>query len=197
MIKHNVNAARDKVAAVISPSYLLYEFLGIAFQVYAYAFKTPIARGLAYFIGWMISYQITGAEFNPATTIGRVFAIKDYKNFKAALLTILAQYLGSLFGIFWVFFMLDQNGKIDLKPEPNDQLFTDLVTRDTYWARLIAYEVLMTAFFTIVYLILRFESSMKKVDRVVKGIACSITLGACLTMTNKSGASLNPALGFA
>jgi glycerol uptake facilitator-like aquaporin len=145
----------------------------------------------------MISYQITGAEFNPATTIGRVFAIKDYKNFKAALLTIGAQYLGSLFGIFWVFFMLDQNGKIGLKPESTDQLFTDLLTMDTYWARLIGYEVLMTAFFTIIYLILRFESSMKKVDRIVKGIACSITLGACLTMTNGAGASLNPALGFA
>ena len=90
MIKQNVNAARDKVAAVISPSYLLYEFLGIALQVYAYAFFSPIARGLAYLIGWIISYQITGAEFNPAITIARVLAIKDYKNFKAALLTIVA-----------------------------------------------------------------------------------------------------------
>ena len=41
-------------------------------------------------IGWIISYKITGAEFNPAITIARVFAIKDYKNFKAALLTIVA-----------------------------------------------------------------------------------------------------------
>jgi glycerol uptake facilitator-like aquaporin len=90
MIKQNVNAARDKVTAVISPSFLLYEFLGTAFQVYAYAFFIPIARGLAYFIGWIISYQITGAEFNPATTFARVIAIKDFKNFKAALLTILA-----------------------------------------------------------------------------------------------------------
>ena len=90
MIKQNVNAARDKVAAVISPSFLLYEFLGIALQVYAYAFFSPIVRGLAYLIGWIISYQITGAEFNPAITIARVFAIKDYKNFKAALFTIIA-----------------------------------------------------------------------------------------------------------
>ena len=95
--------------------------------------------------------------------------------------------------------MLDQNGDIALKPDSRDPLFTDLITigKDTYWGRLIGYEVLLTATFTIIYLIIRFEASMKKVDRITKGAACSIALGACLSMTNGAGESLNPALGFA
>jgi hypothetical protein len=68
---------------------------------------------------------------------------------------------------------------------------------EVYWARIISYETLLTCFFTIIYLILRYEQSMKKVDRIVKGIACSLTLATCLEMTNGAGASLNPALGFA
>jgi hypothetical protein len=93
--------------------------------------------------------------------------------------------------------MLGQNGFIELKPDNRDPLFNDFITNDTYWGRLIGYEVLLSAFFTIIYLILRFETSMKKVDRIVKGIACSIVLSACLSMTNGAGESLNPALGFA
>jgi hypothetical protein len=93
--------------------------------------------------------------------------------------------------------MLGQNGWIELKPDSRDPLFNDFITMDTYWGRLIGYEVLLTAFFTIIYLILRFETSMRKVDRIVKGFACSIALVACLSMTNGAGESLNPALGFA
>jgi glycerol uptake facilitator-like aquaporin len=66
-----------------------------------------------------------------------------------------------------------------------------------HWARLIAYEIILSCIFIIVYLVLRFDSEMKKVDRVVKGIACSFVLGACLIMTNGEGYGLNPALGFA
>ena len=75
---------------MISPSYLLYEFLGIALSVYAYAFGAYLIRGLAYMMGWLVAYQITGAEFNPATTLGRMIAIKDYRNWKAILYTIAA-----------------------------------------------------------------------------------------------------------
>jgi len=48
-----------------------------------------------------------------------------------------------------------------------------------------------------VYLILRYESAMRKVDRIVKGAACSAILVACIKMTDGSGGSINPALGFA
>jgi len=41
-------------------------------------------------MGWLVSYQITGAEFNPAVTVGRVIAIKDYGNWKAIIYTICA-----------------------------------------------------------------------------------------------------------
>ena len=62
---------------------------------------------------------------------------------------------------------------------------------------MIAYEVLFSFLFTVAYLIIRFESSMKKVDRIIKGLACSLVLIGCLLMTNGAGASLNPGLGFA
>ena len=68
---------------------------------------------------------------------------------------------------------------------------------EIYWARIISYETLLTCFFTIIYLILRYEPSMKKVDRIIRGLACSLALVTCLSMTNGAGASLNPALGFA
>ncbi len=110
-IKQNVNAARDKVATVIKPSILIYEFAGIALQVYAFSFGVPIIRGLAYFMGWILSYHISGAEFNPATTVGRFFAIKDYANWRAVLYTIFIHYVGSLFGIFMLFIILEEVGQ--------------------------------------------------------------------------------------
>jgi hypothetical protein len=70
------------------PQYLVYEFLGTALQVYSFAYGTFVFRGLAYFIGWLISYQITGAEFNPATTIGRFIGVKSSSSWKAMALTI-------------------------------------------------------------------------------------------------------------
>jgi glycerol uptake facilitator-like aquaporin len=88
-INENVKAVQNKVAAIIHPNHLIYEFFGIAFQVYAYAYWNPLYRGFAYFIGWLLAYHITGAEFNPATTVGRFFGVKDYNNWKSILLTIL------------------------------------------------------------------------------------------------------------
>lgn len=38
---------------------------------------------------------------------------------------------------------------------------------------------------------------MRKVDRIVKGIAMSFALIACIALANGSGAVFNPALGFA
>jgi hypothetical protein len=93
--------------------------------------------------------------------------------------------------------MLAKTGDINLRPGQTDEMFIDQTTLDVYWGRLISYETLLTCFFTIIYLILRYESAMKKVDRIVKGAACSFAMISCLLMTNGAGASLNPALGFA
>lgn len=55
---------------------------------------------------------------------------------------------------------------------------------DIYWARLISDEVLVSFLFALIYLIVRFESSMRKIDRIVKGIAMSFALIACLALGN-------------
>ncbi len=67
---------------------------------------------------------------------------------------------------------------------------------DIYWARLITDEVLVSFLFAMIYLIVRFESSMRKIDRIVRGIAMSLALFACFALANGSGAVFNPALGF-
>jgi glycerol uptake facilitator-like aquaporin len=67
---------------------------------------------------------------------------------------------------------------------------------EIYWARLITDEVLVSFLFAMIYLIVRFESSMRKIDRIVRGIAVSFALFACIALANGSGAVLNPALGF-
>ena len=55
---------------------------------------------------------------------------------------------------------------------------------DIYWARLISDEVLVSFLFALIYLIVRFESSMRKIDTIVKGIAMSSALIACLALGN-------------
>lgn len=55
----------------------LYEFCGAALVTYAYNltynetnnYCNPLQRALAYFIGWMIACSISGAHFNPATSL--------------------------------------------------------------------------------------------------------------------------------
>lgn len=58
----------------------VYEFCGSALTVYAYNFtKTDyMGRGFAYFIGWLIAVSVSGAHFNPATTLGVFLAEGKY-----------------------------------------------------------------------------------------------------------------------
>lgn len=76
-------------------------------------------------------------------------------------------------------------------------MYFDATTGDSYWGRLICDETLVSFLFTVIYLIVRFESSMCKVDRLIKGIAMSFTIVACTFLSNGSGAIFNPAIGFA
>jgi glycerol uptake facilitator-like aquaporin len=57
--------------------------------------------------------------------------------------------------------------------------------------------VLQTFLFTIVYLVLVYDASVKKLDRVLRGLCASSVLLACLSMTLRSSAALNPAIGIA
>ena len=50
---------------------LIYEFLGAMLTVYAFNFTMTsyMGRGFAYFIGWLVSASVSGAHFNPATSL--------------------------------------------------------------------------------------------------------------------------------
>jgi len=49
---------------------LIYEFLGTALVTYAFTLsnQSPLIRGLAYFIVFVLAFHISGAHFNPATS---------------------------------------------------------------------------------------------------------------------------------
>jgi glycerol uptake facilitator-like aquaporin len=48
--------------------------------VYAYGVsnKAPFAFPLAYFMGWLLAYHITGAEFNPAISVASFITMKQW-----------------------------------------------------------------------------------------------------------------------
>lgn len=58
----------------------LYEFFGTAMTVYAFNFTEAsyMGRGFAYFVGWIIAVSVSGAHFNPATTLAVFLAEGKY-----------------------------------------------------------------------------------------------------------------------
>ena len=70
-------------------------------------------------------------------------------------------------------------------------------TNDVYWARIILQEILQTFLFTLSYLVVAYEESMAKIDRVLKGFCLAFVLSACLFMTLNSGTIMNPAIAVA
>ena len=68
---------------------LLYEFIGTAFMVYAFNCG-PLARPFVFFIFWVIAYKVSGAHFNPATSLAVFIAEKQMKNLPGFLFTFLA-----------------------------------------------------------------------------------------------------------
>ena len=181
----------------LKPS-LIYEFLGSALMVYAYNIGAATNSGIAYFIGWMLAYHISGAEFNPAVSFASFFARKDWSKGSLLGLTLVAQLLGSFFGVFLVFLLLSDKGTFTLKP-PGTPMFNNLfdpLNPEPYWARILFLSVVPTFLFITLYLVIRFERSMKKVDRMIKGLGVSFAMTGCLSMTAGAGACLNPALGL-
>ena len=58
----------------------VYEFWGSALTVYAFNFTAAsyLGRAFAYFVGWMIAVSVSGAHFNPATTLAVYIAEGKY-----------------------------------------------------------------------------------------------------------------------
>jgi len=76
---------------------LLYEFIGTAFVVYALNCGA-FARPFVYFMFWVVAYKVSGAHFNPATSLAVFIVEKQMKNLPGFLFTFLVQVLGAYLG---------------------------------------------------------------------------------------------------
>ena len=90
---------------MLSPN-IMYEFFGTALLVYSYNIGFENLRGFAYFIGWILSYHISGAEFNPAISIASFIVKRDWTKGMTLLLTIVGQIFGAFFGLFLVYILM-------------------------------------------------------------------------------------------
>ncbi|CDW77777.1 mip family channel protein [Stylonychia lemnae] len=182
---------------------LLYEFCGSALVTYAFSLADghdSLTRAYAYFLGFIIAYQISGAHFNPATSLAVFISEKNCKTFAAFAVTILSQYAGALAGIF-VTYLLAKYRQFEIYPDFTKNQKGDFLyfneDGDPYWGRLVLHEFLHTFTFTYVYLIVKYDKTMQKVDRLLQAFCLTFTLYVCNSFTLGSGAVFNPALGLA
>ena len=150
---------------------LFYEFCGTAFVVSAYtlSFFDPLARSIAYFIGFILLFHVTGAHFNPATTLadylnkkssGTYTTETDKKNaLKLMCMVIFIQMIGSLMGVL-ITYLLAKFYLPSYRLYPKGGLgglytYTDSNYEVGFqYARIFGQEVLQTCLFTLFYLAL-------------------------------------------
>ena len=87
---------------------LFYEFLGSAIVTYAFTLSSEyhLARSIAYFACFILALDISGAHFNPATTLAVFITEKKYENhLKYMLSCMLVQLCGSYLGILIVYIL--------------------------------------------------------------------------------------------
>ena len=107
--------------------------------------------------------------------------------------------MGAFAGIFLAYLLFEYYIPDNIRIYPTDNnprtLYFD-ADLSPWWGRLVLQEVLQTFTFTLVYLVIKYDKSMRSVDRLVKAFCMQITYMVCISMTNGSGAALNPALAF-
>lgn len=131
-------------------SKLLYEFVGTAVMIYAFNCMPVLpplfpealteisvrARPLAYFIMWVLAFKISGAHFNPATSLAVFITERQMKNLPGFLFTFLAQLCGAYLGIAISYLLIkDYFANYAMPPAPQHPLYE--FGLDIYWGRLI------------------------------------------------------------
>ena len=89
-------------------SMLIYEFIGTSIITFAFVlgYSSPNElRAFAFFIAWVIAYEISGAHFNPATTLAVFIIERHCKNLMGMLFTVLFQLMGAFFGVLISFLL--------------------------------------------------------------------------------------------
>jgi glycerol uptake facilitator-like aquaporin len=162
-------------------------------------------RAYAYFLGFIIAFQVSGAMFNPATSLAVLITDRQCKNFIGFLIMVIVQFAGSFAGIFVTYLLTKYYTTVELYPDlsiikqqgdTTYLLYFDS-DGDPIWGRLILQEILHSFTFTLVYLIVKYDKSMKRVDRLSKAFCLTFTLMVSFYLTLGSGASFNPAFALA
>jgi glycerol uptake facilitator-like aquaporin len=87
---------------------LFYEFCGTCLVVYAFNLTgyNYLPRAWAYFIGYMIAVNVSGAHFNPATSLAVYITEAKYsENLKYLLILMGVQFMGGLAGLLMTYLL--------------------------------------------------------------------------------------------
>lgn len=185
---------------------LFFEFLGTMLVVYSFNFSANnyFIRAITYFTVWVLAVAISGAHFNPATTLGVYLSEGKYlKQLGRLILYWLFQLMGAFAGILFTYLIFNEPVQGYLL-WPNENISGAVgATRyfsqfsNIYYAKILWLEMWNTFAFVYVYLLVIYKPSLRTVDEIIKGLGVSLVLYACYAMTAESGACLNPALGVA
>eukprot|EP00347_Sterkiella_histriomuscorum_P010509 403376010 len=187
-----------------------YEFCGTCLITYAYnltypatgkQIANPFLRGLAYFMGWIMACSVSGAHFNPATSLAVYIFERKKSNTKILLGYIISQFLGAMAGILMSYLMVRYWGA-ELYPNlkvssDNDFLYMYYPSGTLKYGRLVAQELLQTFTFTLVFLVVKYRRTFCHTDDIVKGLVLAGTLYACYHLDLEAGESFNPAFALA
>ena len=138
---------------------LFYEFCGTAFITYVFNLSSSsslaqpdyFARAIAYFIGFIIAVGVSGAHFNPATSLAVFIINRKYKEHSKYLgLVFCAQILGSLAGLFVTYLIVKDYGAWIMYPleSPTNPIYYTVsqtaagISVDVFYGRIIMQEIL-------------------------------------------------------
>eukprot|EP00347_Sterkiella_histriomuscorum_P012485 403368395 len=185
---------------------LFFEFLGTMGVVYAFNFTANnyFQRAMTYFAFWVLAVAISGAHFNPATTLAVYLAEGKFgKQIGRLLLYWLFQLMGAFAGILMVYLIFNEPVQgYFLWPSQNivgnagaTRFFSEFL--NVYYGKILFLEMFATFIFCYVYLNVIYSPTLRTVDEILKGIAVALVLYICYAMGAGSGSGLNPALAIA
>jgi aquaporin Z len=163
----------------------LVEFIGTFFLVITFVltngnFLAPVAVGSVFAALIYMGYAISGAHYNPATTLAMLLLKKISVKDSAAY--ILIQFIAGCAGAFCYFLIWGRNMGI---PRPNMEI------------NIIKPLFVETIFTFFLVLVILFVTSTKNTGNNYFGLAIGLTLiGIGIADSNISGGAFNPAIGL-
>ena len=186
----------------------LYETLGTFFLIYAINLTTQMPYGvwgiaMTLFLWLLIGGPITGAHYNPAVSIGVLICNKHWRNdIDIFMIMLFGQFFGAFFGCFFANISL-------ISWNPNVErtgMGVPIVSQATLhpnmlasnWFNVFVIEMIVTAIFVKINLLVKTRRTSPTTDGFLGCMAIAFTLLSCICVSaDKTGACLNPAIGFA